>query len=503
MGNLPWTSEQLEIFDWFTNGKTNALSVEARAGSSKTTVVIEGAQRAPEVSVLLCAYNKRIAEELSERLPPKDNDGPPRWLEAKTLHQVGFKICRYHWPSEKFNGYRTEQIVRMQCELLQVPKAWKAVRALGETIDKLKEVSPFASTLEEIVQVGSDFNTFLDDDILDIETQAEIVRRSLFVSRDKGGGVGFADMIWLPIVNDWKPPSRYKLVVVDEAQDMSPAQILLAKKVSIGRMAFVGDSRQAIYKFRGAESQNLSILAKELKAKQLGLTISFRCAQTIVREAQRIVPDIKAAPNAPQGSVRWITQNALPDEVTPGAFILSRTNAFLIDVCWQLRQAGKQARIEGKDLLYALTDVHDVCLKKAKKDDLYEEQISKWMRKEIAEAKAIRSFSREARAVDFSETLTFLWRRVKHGLKDKLKELFEEVDENDIVCSTVHRAKGLERDRVFLIRDSFFQYREKFKPKEGSVEEDKPIDEEELNIEYVGITRAKLELIWVCSKISL
>src|SRR5207249_57292 len=64
--------------------------VRARAGTGKTTTIIEGVNRAPEQSILLCAFNKKIAEELNRQL------NNPR-AEAKTLHSLGLQMIRREW----------------------------------------------------------------------------------------------------------------------------------------------------------------------------------------------------------------------------------------------------------------------------------------------------------------------------------------------------------------------------------------------------------------------
>jgi DNA helicase-2/ATP-dependent DNA helicase PcrA len=64
-------------------------------------------------------------------------------------------------------------------------------------------------------------------------------------------------MIYLPLA--WNLTAKdYQLVVVDEAQDMTAAQLEIAQRVCNGRICVVGDDRQAIYGFRGATAVQLT-----------------------------------------------------------------------------------------------------------------------------------------------------------------------------------------------------------------------------------------------------
>jgi DNA helicase IV len=96
-----------------------------------------------------------------------------------------------------------------------------------------------------------------------------------------------------------------QLVIIDEAQDMNASQLLLAMKSCKkgGRIAVVGDDRQAIYGFRGADSNSLDRLKGELVAHELGLTTTYRCPKVVVAGAARLVPDYTAAPAAPEGEM--------------------------------------------------------------------------------------------------------------------------------------------------------------------------------------------------------
>jgi ATP-dependent exoDNAse (exonuclease V) beta subunit len=62
-------------------------------------------------------------------------------------------------------------------------------------------------------------------------------------------------MIYLPVALDLPMP-KYDLLLIDEAQDLSKCQQALAKKAG-RRLVFVGDPKQALYGFCGADSKSL------------------------------------------------------------------------------------------------------------------------------------------------------------------------------------------------------------------------------------------------------
>jgi len=79
-----------------------------------------------------------------------------------------------------------------------------------------------------------------------------------------------------------------------------------------------------------------------------------------------------------------------------------------------------------------------------------------------------------------------------YAMLDRIESLFEDTDENQglkIILSSVHRAKGLEADRVWALEDTFFS-RNSQPPAWAD-------GKEERNIEYVAITRAKSLFTWV------
>jgi hypothetical protein len=111
-------------------------------------------------------------------------------------------------------------------------------------------------------------------------------------------------------------------------------------------MVLVGDDRQAIYGWRGAEIGGMERMRQELDARVLSLSVTHRCARSITTLAARVVPDFEAAPNAPEGTIR--TGNE--EEAVEGDAVLSRVNAPLVRLALAALRAGKRARIQGKDI---------------------------------------------------------------------------------------------------------------------------------------------------------
>lgn len=80
---MRWSDQQESIFEWFQSGRGN-LVVRARAGTGKTTTIIEGIKRARERNILLAAFNKSI--ELAAKLGSAGR--------AKTLHGLVMRVWR-------------------------------------------------------------------------------------------------------------------------------------------------------------------------------------------------------------------------------------------------------------------------------------------------------------------------------------------------------------------------------------------------------------------------
>ncbi len=90
------TKQQQAIIDEIGDG-TGHIMIQARAGSGKTTSILMAvdaiAKAHPEQEVVVCAYNKAIAEEIKGKLIDRGHTNI-RKVSASTLHSLGFGLVR-------------------------------------------------------------------------------------------------------------------------------------------------------------------------------------------------------------------------------------------------------------------------------------------------------------------------------------------------------------------------------------------------------------------------
>ncbi len=525
-----WSPQQEEIFFWFEHpamGQSN-LVVRARAGTGKTTTILEGIFRAPEKRKVCAAFNKRIAEELllkyakkiglAAELIIKAEAGDRDSLKAleravsdsgcdiKTLHSIGYALVRLYREKvfiEKRSGTREGKLAEAVCGN-QAPD--KIKRLVGKAITKAREIVPHAKKAGELLDMLEEFELIPEKEWDDSGFGADYVEARTLEALEIAAGVkngeeiDFADMLFLPVRNGWLRP-MYDLGVVDEAQDMTATQLELFLGVikPEGRICIVGDDRQAIYAFRGADWQSLDRLKAELKAEELGLTVTRRCPKSVVALAKVLVPDYEAAPEAPEGTVTYIPSiEKLVEAAQLTDFVLSRSNAPLAKVAMGLIRANKRTRIQGKDIGAGLKALVSK-LATGRAVNSIAEMLSKldhWEEKEVDRVVRANRPEQAENIRDKADTIRVLCEGIEgvRMLTARLDDLFSDKGADAVVCSSVHKAKGLEAGRVFVLEPTLSP---KLPP---SVKPSAARTREEQNIRYVAITRAISHLVWVMEK---
>jgi len=477
--SLPWSEEQTAIFSWFATGSGN-LVVQARAGTGKTTTIKQSFSHAPETGRLLYAvFNKKNQREAQEKI----TDGR---VEVRTLHSLGFLFIKKVWP----NSAPDDSVE--QARLVNV--APSIPEEVGAAIVKLvgfcKNLTVGIPDLNEILSIADARNITVSDEMEKDFPPARVAELALAVMkeslvRDVMDRVSFNDMVWLPVAAGWVKPS-FDLVVVDEAQDMNMPQLLMAERASKGRICVVGDDRQAIYGFRGAATDGMHLMKQRLNARTLGLTVTYRCPKLVVGIAQEIVSDYTAAPSAPEGEILDLGLSEAVAGLVVGDAVLSRLNAPLMGIALNLLRRGTAARIEGRDIGKQLVGMVRKLRAKSVPDFL--KKLDAWSRKQTARIVAAggkHMLSKCEQVQDQVMTLVAVSEDCASisAIETKIISLFEDSDsarKPAVVCSSVHKAKGLEWNKVCLVENTF-----KNRTSMG----------EESNIYYVAVTRAKKTLV--------
>lgn len=498
MANETWTPsvKQTDIFAWFaaiTKAITEHLVVRARAGTGKTSTIIRALSFMPKgLNVLVCAFGKDIQLELAARI-----NGTPG-VEARTNHSIGLQAVKRFWPDVKvgYGSDREEDLAQRVCGM-RAPDAIK--KLVAKLCTKGRLVAPHAKVMGDLTTVAIEFECNPDEQWeadgfgLDyVEARALEAMELAASEKPLKTGIDGADMLFLPVRNQWLRKT-YDVVIVDEGQDMNACQLEIAQGVCKGRLIVVGDDCQAIYAFAGADSGSLDRLKRELNATELPLNVTYRCGKAIVAVAQQYVPDFEAGPDNADGLVRSCSELELPAQAGPGDFILSRVNAPLVSIAMKLLRSGKRTRVAGQDIGNGLISL----IRKLKGKTVPEllGRIEGWARREnvrleaqLAKATNGRKKTIQAKidaVLDKADMLTSLADGARNvdEIVDRITGLFTDDglgDKGLIVCSSVHKAKGKEADRVFVLQSTLRDY-----------------NQEEKNIAYVAITRAKHELVWV------
>jgi ATP-dependent DNA helicase UvrD/PcrA len=474
---MNWSNHQAAVFDAIANGRGN-LMIRAVAGSGKTTTILHGMTFVPKgKKCLFVAFNKAIADELAKRAPAG--------VTVSTLHSLGLRACskalgRVTVEKDKARGIAAEVTGYDYNPSL---RDWN--HSVVKAVSLCKNY--LASSADEIEDVLNLHQIVPPENEEDRPRLIRHVQSVLAKCLETSSRIDFDDMVWLPVVLKLAV-TKYDFVFVDETQDLNATQIALVQKAlkKGGRLIAVGDPRQAIYQFRGAAQGAFEKVQESFAANVLPLSVTYRCGRLIVEEARRFVKELEAAPLAEEGRVQACSELRMFNEVQDGDFILSRTNAPLTRICLALLKIGRRAHVQGRDVGTKLSSA----VRRTKCEDVESmlASVDRWTAKEIA-----RLEKKDEDTSSVQDTCDCL-----HALADgevstaavlaKIDALFADGNNDTrITLSSTHKAKGMERDRVWLLRNTYLKVR-KGKTKTSKEEE---------NLYYVAVTRAKRELYLV------
>lgn len=382
-------------------------------------------------------------------------------------------------------------------------------------------------------------------------------------SRKWRAHVSYTDMFDLPLFHDLYPPLPYDFILGDEVQDWNNAYAELVDRLATGktqtptppppppvpvsnaflaevaqhvtasvsipkapplptrpppqgssqrptvvRLVLVGDRNQAIYMFNGANPSSMDDLKVRFECTEMPLSVCYRCATSIVQEAQDIAGPsaIQARDGAPEGTVEYLDEEDMGeaiDSLKNGDMIICRYNAPLMKVAFRVIETGRRPVVRDgsmiKPILELATELHG----KTDSEDVSIEDFQEALQQHRLDT--IQRYEANGYDTESTEVVEYLdkWAclsyitsmphmKTAHHVKQWLFELEQTESDTGVILSTIHRAKGLEANTVVylgydipppislgLFPNSADHYRQ------------------ETNLRYVATTRAISRLIHV------
>lgn len=460
-----------------------AIMVNATAGSGKTTLgeyIVRYVVPASE-SVLFVSFARKISAEIKARCADLTN------VTAGTLHSTGLKAYSgFNGRKPRVDQYKVYGITN---NLLQDDSEKKLIPPTSKLIGLLKNSATRAKDIND--DLLTDLCLFYNIDIPEdkVERVFYLVKTSMEVSEVDKSNIDFDDMLFMPVIYGASFP-KYRVIIVDEAQDMNSVQMTMIERC-IGHntvVIFIGDKFQSIFGFRGAGINTMAELSENFACVQYPLSVTRRCPKSHVDNVNSLLPEIpfKALDSAKRGEITSVLESAM--QYQDGDLILCRCNAPLIKPAMQLLAAGRKAVIYGKDLGQNLVSFMAKCGVNAtdttlvmgeKLDEFFSVESEKLAAKHKADMIEI--------LADKIDTLKAIGTGLKlvENVIEKISEIFSDDNGDGVIFSTVHKAKGLEAENVGILYPALM-------PHKAAAQEWE--QQQERNLMFVAYTRAKNNL---------
>ena len=510
------------------------VCVIAGAGTGKTRAITHRIAYAAAIGtmdpskVLALTFTARAAGEMRTRLRSL---GVPT-VAARTVHSAALKQLIYFWPTV-FGG-RTPDLMNSKTPFLT--EAVNRANLTGEIrITSRETMRDIATEIEwaKVSQVAPiDYLDQVNARQMKPRVKAEHIA-AIYVAyeslKKQELAIDFEDVLLLTsamleeerTVRE-RVQDQYRYFTVDEYQDISPIQqrLINAWLGSRKDICVVGDPAQTIYSFAGATPVFLNTFTQRFpEAEVIRLSTGYRSTPEITFAANALlrnssmgqeltasndhglhpsVDGYKDESGEIAGILSQITallsEGTAPQEIA----ILARTNSQLKGVERAMNSKGLPYQVRSTERFFERQDVRDF-LKQIRQASVLPTEGATW----IDELRTIAQPYLTGESIDGIAALLHLGRELDSDegftpktLRGFLREVEDRVTQNNpptmpvVTLATLHAAKGLEWERVFLMGAS-----EGILPLEtGSTGTSDSVVAEERRLFYVGMTRAKVDL---------
>ncbi|MEG3939883.1 3'-5' exonuclease [Microcoleus sp. S36b_A3] len=507
------SSYQEKIIDWVRNGVGHGCC-NAVAGSGKSTTLRLAASALKESGIKpseikVCVFGKANSLDLIAKFGQE-------WKGSiSTLHSAGWSLVKKHLSIRnnyevKLSGNKYKSIAQ---NLGLIGSRGNPSSALRRE-DAIEKDDDFVKLLDLIRltnhQSGSDeikeiCQHFEIADIYKYSVVASAIEKVLRIGEtqaQKKIDFDFTDQIWLPLkwqLHKQRSFKPYQFVLVDECQDLNAIQLELAIALAgQGRALFVGDPKQAIMGFAGADCNSYQNIVDRTEAIELPLSICYRCPKSHVELVRKNFPEIAIEANsvAIPGHIESIAESDLwsekPCKLTTGDMVLSRKTAPLVKLCIRLIVRGIAATVKGRQIGELIKgDLKEIAKMPGFQYNQFNDAVNAYRAAKQQRYEGLENEEQLCEALkDKLEALTEIYKSQPQAtciahLENYIDSLFSD-ESSPITLSTCHRAKGLEGDRIFIISPNDL-------PMVWRNQQGWQLEQEN-NLLYVALTRSKSEL---------
>lgn len=484
---------QQAILDWIANDTGN-LIVEAVAGSGKTSTLglIDWQLASSNASRIVVAFNASIAKALQDR-----------GLNGRTFNSVGNgTVQRFLYTRTRQS--RTPVEARKVSNIVDERYGGRNAAGFASALVRLVSLAkahvlrPETLTVNEVSELIGHFDIDWDDDSVDDMKMFGMVRDTLSANNSTLDVIDFDDQLYFVELFNLRV-DQFDFVLVDESQDTNPLRrALVARMMSpTSRLIAVGDSSQAIYGFAGASHDSMDLIREQFSCASLPLSICYRCPTSVVALAQTIVPHIEARPGAPAGTVsrpsKWSRTDFRPNDL-----VICRNTAPIVQTAYRLLAARMPVFIMGREIGQGLVALIRKLSRRTETLESLVERLSDYRDNEVS--KALRE-KKETKAQAIQDKVDSILALVDSmtpedansgitGLCEVIELLFAD-KANATTFATVHKAKGMERERVVILDSHLMP--SKFAKQAWQVVQ-------EHNLRYVAYTRSLDTLVFVATE---
>lgn len=490
------SANQEAIYNCFQNEDKNIL-INSVAGSGKTTTLM-GIVEKCEYRTLFLAFNKSIQQEISEKI----KDEGFSHAKALTLHSLGLMSVRTYYKPVINNNKKWDIINIFQkvhkgdLRRMSYKEKMHLIFSLMDMLDVYRIYMP--TTFQGLLDSMMSMNKVVKDEHNKLEFYwnhvKEIYQELTFKARGEKIEIDFLDMIYIPTKHpEIEIPVKTYYLLIDECQDLNIVQHRMIDKFlaqgDVKKWVAAGDRNQSIYGFSGSFSHSFEYFENRDNVQSLTLDICYRSSKLIIEQANQVY-DVMSPFKEDDGTVDTITDCS---QIKDSSMIICRNTAPIVSLYFKLVGLGKRVYIKGEDILGPTVKFLRPFIQSSI-DVVTKETIAKI--KQVSEKKTdserIQFFILSENLENFSTLVSSLGLKKSdkvRNLMDKIKEIMNKSKEvGSIEMSTIHKAKGLENDIVYILNEKLIP-----SPFATTPEQIK----QENNLKYVARTRAKKELYYL------